>query len=258
MLRSVDEMRGYTVEAVDGDIGKVYDSYFDDRDWAIRYLVVDTGTWLPGRRVLIPTSGLEKPQTTVFPVKLTREQVRTSPSDDSQRTVSREHEVELHQHYEWPMYWEGPLLQGGPPPAGMAGPIPPKPRFEREPKKEGPAGVDQNGYENHLRSVHEVKGYHIHATDGRIGHIDDFVVEDERWTIRYIIVDTKDWLPGRKVLVAPEWIKSIRWETSEVMVEMSKEEVKNSPEFDPSAPVNRAYEERLYDYYGRPVYWTRD
>lgn len=258
MLRSVDEMRGYTVEAADGDMGKVHDLYFDDRDWMVRYLVVDTGHWLPGRRVLLPTSAFGRPKATVFPVKLTREQVRTSPSSEAHKPVSRQHEVELHRHYAWPMYWEGPLVQGGPPPAELASPVQREKPIEGEPSRGIPAGVDEEGNHNHLRSVHEVTGYHIHATDGRIGHVDDFIAEDDEWAIRYMVVDTRNWLPGRKVLVSPEWIRDVRWESSEVEVEMGKEDIRNSPVFDPSAPVNRTYEERLYDYYGRPIYWTRD
>jgi uncharacterized protein YrrD len=258
MLRSIDEMRGYTVKATDGDVGKVHDSYFDDRTWTIRYVVVDTGSWLPGRRVLIPTSGLQKPKATVFPVKLTREQVRTSPGYDAHKPVSRQHEIEVHRHFAWPMYWEGPLVQGGPPPAELASPIQREKPLEGEKSRGIPAGADQDGENNHLRSVHEVAGYHIHATDGRIGHVDDFIVEDDEWVIRYLVVDTRDWLPGRKVLVSPDWVESMKWETAEVNVGVSREQVKSSPEFDPSAPVNRAYEERLYDYYGRPVYWTHE
>ena len=104
-------------------------------------------------------------------------------------------------------------------------------------------------------STKEVSGYHIHAFDGSIGHVDDFIVDDESWVIRFLVVDTKNWLPGRKVLIAPLWVDAIDWESRQVRVDMTMEAVKNAPEFDPEAPINREYEERLYDYHGRPKYW---
>jgi hypothetical protein len=109
--------------------------------------------------------------------------------------------------------------------------------------------------ENHLSSVHEVTGYHIRASDGEIGHVEDFIVDDETWTVRYMVVDTHKWLRGRKVLLAPTWIDSVDWTKNKVIVNLTKGQVKNSLEYNPSAPVNRAYEARLYDYYGRPKYW---
>jgi hypothetical protein len=106
-----------------------------------------------------------------------------------------------------------------------------------------------------LRSVAEVNGYYIQATDGDLGHVEDFVIETETWTIRYLVIDTRKWWSGKKVLVSPLWVERIDWPQSKVFIGMSREMIKNSPEFDPSAPVNRAYEERLFDYYGRPKYW---
>ncbi len=107
-----------------------------------------------------------------------------------------------------------------------------------------------------LRSADEVMGYHIEALDDAIGHVEDFIVDDESWKLRYIVVDTRNWLPGRKVLVAPDWIDSIRWVDQMVAVSLSREEISESPEFDPTVPINREYETRLYDYYGRPAYWA--
>jgi sporulation protein YlmC with PRC-barrel domain len=107
----------------------------------------------------------------------------------------------------------------------------------------------------HLRQTREVIGYHIHANDGDIGHVEDFIFDDKTWIIRYMVIDTRNWLPGKKVIVSPEWITDIDGEESKVYVNLSQAEVRNSPEFDPSAPVNREYETRLYDYYGRPKYW---
>ena len=109
--------------------------------------------------------------------------------------------------------------------------------------------------ENHLRSIKEVTGYHIQASDGEIGHVEDFVVDDKIWALRYIVVDTRNWLPSRKVLVSPQWAATVDWAEQKLWVDLSTDNIKNSPEYDPAAPINRGYERTLYDYYGRPVYW---
>lgn len=252
MLLSIKNLSNYKIEATDGSIGQVHSFLFDDQKWVVRYLVVDTGTWLPGRKVLIVPSALDKPegQMEVFPVELTREQVKGSPDIDTEKPVSRQHEIELHEYYNWAQYWGGAF---GPVTTPYA---PVVPGVSKEGEKEQPAGEDaKEKTDPHLRSTKEVLGYKIHAEDGEIGHVEDFIVHEDDWVIRYMVVDTRDWLPGRKVIVPPDWIKNISWADSEVFVNVTKEMIKSSPEFDPAAPVNREYEARLYDYYGRPKYW---
>lgn len=111
--------------------------------------------------------------------------------------------------------------------------------------------------DSRLRSTREVEGYHIEASDGAIGHVQEFIVDDEEWIIRYVVIDTRNWLPGKKVLIAPEWIENIDWPSGKVQVARDRKTIKDSPEFDPARTVNREYETRLYDYYGRPKYWNR-
>jgi hypothetical protein len=143
----------------------------------------------------------------------------------------------LHEYYSWNPYWTG---------AG-ATPIAPPVRV--------PETVQESPADSHLRSVTEVTGYHIAATDGQIGHAEDFIVEDETWWFRYIVVDTRNWLPGKKVLVSPQWIRKIDWSEHVVEVDLTREQIEASPPYDPTAAVNRRYEEQLYDFYGRPKYW---
>lgn len=240
MLRSVKDLRGYALLATDGEIGEVDDFLFHDDDWTIRYLVVDTGKWLPGRKVLITPSALGRPdwETGRFPVQLTRQAVENSPEIDLDRPVSRQREVELHTYYAWTPYWPSVEM-------GDVGPaFPPQ-----LPDAEAPRG-DPN-----LRSAAEVCGYRIHASDGEIGHVEDFIVEEGSWIIRYMVVDTRNWWPGKKVLTSPGWITGITWRERRVSVNLSRETIRNSPEYDPNTPVNLEYEDRLYDYYGRPKYW---
>ncbi len=247
MLISAKYLTNYKVESKDGEIGQVHSFIFDDEKWIIRYLVVDTGNWLTGRKVLIIPSVLGKPdgQRMMFPVELTREEIEKSPHIDADKPVSREQEQQLHQYYNWAAYWGGPF--------GLmttaVGPI----AMEAEKKK---TVVIEGTLKSHLRSTKEVTGYSLHASDGIIGHVDDFILHWEDWIIRYMIIDTSRWLISNKVIIPPDWVSEINWEHAEVFVDVSRETVRKSPQFDPNAPVNREYEIRLYDYYGRPKYWV--
>jgi len=238
-----------TVRAKDGDLGRVEEFYFDDHKWIIRYMVVDTGRWLQSRQVLISTAALKKPEwkSRAFPVNLTKQQVRNSPSIDTNKPVSRQHEADLNDFYNWPAYW-GMGLE----PFGSIGYPVPTHLPQAAKKKKMPFEKPPNP---HLRSTCQVTGYHIQAIDGEIGQVGDFILDDETWAIRYVVVDTQNWLPGKKVLVFPSWIMRVSWDKSKVFVDLSRESVKNSPAFDPSKPVSRVYEERLFDHYGQSKYW---
>jgi hypothetical protein len=254
VLRSLKEISGYRILATDGDIGKVNDFFFDDEIWALRYVVVETGSWLlGGRKVLLVPSVVEQPEwdTQTLPVRLNKDQVKDSPEIDSDKPVSRQAEMELHEHYNWMPYWVVP-------PYGITTPFAPKEmeREDVEEEKQGEKRVLEGERSNpHLRSVNEVTGYHIQALDGEIGHVEDFIADESNWFIRYMVVDTRNWLPGRKVLIPPDWIERVSWKDAKVTFDLPKELIKNSPEYDPAAPVNRQYEDILYDYYGRPKYW---
>ena len=248
MLRSVKEIMNYVISAKDGEIGRCKDFLFDDETWTIRYMVADTGKWLPGRKVLISPISLGNPEwlRRRLSVELSKEQIESSPPLDEHAPVSRASEKKYFNYYYWPYYWTGGDTWGAvayPPPMPVQQPFLPEDTEDTDPE------------ETHLRSVKEVTGYHIQAKDGEVGHVVDYIVDDETWTIRYMVVDTRNWLPGRKVLVAPPWIKTIDWGKRAVQVELTTKAVKESPEYDPSQPVNREYEIRLYDFYGRPAYW---
>jgi len=249
MLRSVKAFEGYEVHAIDGEVGSVRDFYFDDEHWAIRYLVVDTEAFLSGRRVLVSPVSFRQADwsTRQFHLALTRETVRNSPSIDLDRPISREYEREYFRYYGWPYYWgfdRGGIWGGEAYPSILGSRA-----FsdQRHP--------DEDGGDPHLRSVLEVVGYHIQGTDGEIGHVDDFIVDDETWAVRYLVIDTRNWWLDRKVLVAPHWAERISWAENNVYVNLQRQTIKHSPEWHADAPVNREYEARLYDYYGRPTYW---
>jgi hypothetical protein len=246
MLRKFKEIMGYKLSATDGDIGKTKDLYFDDQVWMIRYLVTDTGGWLTDRKVLLPRAVLGEPDWAKrrFPVGLSKQQVEDSPPISEHEPVSRQHELKLHKYLRIEPYWVGD-------PGGAF--VFAERAAEMAQQKNESASQKKDP---HLRSCAEVNGYHIQAVDGEIGHVEDFIVDDDKWVIRYLVVDTKNILPGRKVLVAVPWVDTINWSRSVVHVDLTREMVKGAPEFEAQAPVNRRVEARLYDYYGRPSYWA--
>lgn len=233
MQHSLHRMIGYAIRATDGDLGKVHEFYFDDATWTIRYMVAETGNWLYGRKVLISLVALGKPdwKSQTFSVNLTCDQVRNSPDIDTQRPVYRQHEVELHEYYQWPRYWENGY-------GGILG-ITPYPLVENPMSQESSA--PERKEDSHLRSTRQVTGYHIHATDGEIGHVEDFIVNEKKWTFHYLVVDTGNWMSGRKVLLSPKWITSVNWADAAVYLDRSRESIENSPEFDPTKTMPKDY-----------------
>ncbi|MEO8399623.1 MAG: PRC-barrel domain containing protein [Ignavibacteriaceae bacterium] len=254
MLRSIKKIHGFKIQAKDGEIGKADGFYFDDHTWTIRYLVVDTGNWLVSRRVLISPHSLGKPdwEKEIFPINLTKEQIEKSPNVENDKPVSRQHEIDLVEYYGWPSYWTG--VDGS-----MVGAIPPVafyPPSETEEELSEMKRKEEEKFDPNLRSTNNVIGYNIHANDGDIGHAEDFLVDDNNWSIRYLVVDTKNWLPGgRKVVLALSWIKDINWADSNVKVNLTKEQIKNSPQYDSSKLIEREYELALYEHYDKPKYW---
>lgn len=260
MLRSLREVLGYQVRATDGDAGQVADFLFDDLSWIVRYLVVDIGGGRGDGPVLIPPAAVGQPdwEARALPVLLTRRQVLEAPPVEADRPVTRQMEDEVRTYYDWIPYWRAVV----PIPVDQESVAEGSPREEalRRAQKEGrPPTEEQRADDPHLRSLEEVLGYHVRARDGDAGQVDDLVVEDEMWAIRYLVVDTGltplGLLPGRHVLLSPAWSDQVDWVQRAIYIDLRKETIEEGPRYDPSAPVNREYEARLYDYYGRPIYW---
>jgi hypothetical protein len=253
MLTNNKNLKGLVIRATDGEIGTVDQLYFDDQIWAIRYLTVDTGSWLNGRSVLIsPHSILQ----TDWPagridVSLTRKQVENAPDIDTHRPVSRQHEAQYYGYYGYPYYWDGPYMWGPSySPIGMVPMTASESTIAERIRKESA--------DSHLRTSQAVAGYHIEAKDGDIGHVERFIVDDEAWAIRYLEVATKNWWPGKKVLLSPAWVERVSWEESKVFVAVTREAIKACPEYLDSEPITREYENKLYFHYGRPPYWIEE
>lgn len=242
MLTNANKLIGLFLRATDGGIGKVKDLYFDDETWRIQYFVAETGSWLFERKVLISPQSAEEPDwdEKIIPVSLTKMQIENSPPIEEDQPVSRQAQTRLAGYFNWGAYWTGYL---GPGPSGV-------PTLRETPTKEDTAA------DPHLRSYEEVKNYTIQARDGDIGHVEDFVIQTDEWALRYLIVDTRDWLPGRKVLVSPAWITDLDWVQTHLRVDLPLETIRNAPEFHPEESLTRQQEEQLYAYYGFTPYWN--
>lgn len=222
----LNNLLGFSVKAQDGIIGRVHDFYFDDAAWIIRYLVVRTGSWFSGRFVLIPSSELGKPdwERHHFSVELTCSQVQDSPDIDTEKPVYRQQEIALHDYYQWLPYWK----------VGMVDAFGPVPIASPQDGKGKEDGTDQKPLgDPHLRSIRHVRGYYIHAEDGNIGHIDECIVDDKSWSIESFVADTRNFFPGKKVVLPVDKVTSVEWLDFSVHLSISREFVKNSPEFDP-------------------------
>jgi uncharacterized protein YrrD len=253
MLRSIKEMKGLAIAAVDGAIGTVDDVYFDDRQWTIRYLVVDAGGWLTGRKVLISPMAVRGMDWANEQVQtgLTTQQIENSPGTDTARPVSRQHEAELHDYYDYPYYWAGPYLWGG---TVFPTIMPPKP-FDDPARDEARTRVEQEREQAdpNLRSHGEVVGYEVRAKDDTVGHVEDFLFDDRDWSIRLLVVDTSDWWPDKSVLLAPQRIDHASWPERQIVVNLTRDEVENSPEFDPAYPPPIGPQYEIYRRFGMPA-----
>lgn len=243
MRRSLNEISGYHLQGIDAEIGRCKDFLFDDRHWVVRYMVADTHAWLPGgRKVLISPISLGEPnwEDKSLPIKLMREAIERAPSLDEHKPVSREDENKFFAHYGYGQYWTGAETWGA-----YA-----YPALLADSKALDPFANRPDMQEGHLRSANEVKGYGIQATDGAIGHVEDFILSDDNWAIVYLVVDTLNWLPGgRKVLIAPDWLDSVSWAKHSVDINLSVQQIKDSPQFDPDVFIDEDYENKLHSYY---------
>ncbi|MGD1008458.1 MAG: PRC-barrel domain-containing protein [Ignavibacteriaceae bacterium] len=245
MQRSVNNLVGCTVDAKDCELGKVNEFYFDDITWSIRYLVVKAGYWMSERILLIPQAALGGTdwKSRRFHVNFTMKQVSNSPKIDTEKPIYRQNEIELFNHYSLQYYWENGFYTR---PIRM---VPFATITNKNTIKKDDDFIQELQNDQYLLSTNKVKGYYIHANDGEIGHVEDYILDDENWNLRFLIVDTHNWQPGKKVLILPRWINRIDSNESKVYLNLSQESIKNIPEFDPSQPIGMNYETELFNHY---------
>jgi hypothetical protein len=246
LLSTVKALKGYKLDSLDGEIGKVKEFYFDDKYWTIRYLVADTGNWLSGRQVLISPYALLKvnKEKQNIAINLTKKQIEDSPPLDSDKPLSRQFEEYYYGYFGWPTYWNGPYEWG---PYTY-----PSSARDSETWKEYQA---QKKWDPNLRSTNAVSGYHVQAIDGGIGHVEDFIIDEEVWAIRYLIINTQNWWQGKVVLVSPRWIERVSWSEFKVFVNLTRETIRQSPEYTEKTLPTRDYEIRLHQHYNSQGYW---
>jgi hypothetical protein len=248
MLYKAKTLEGFILKSLDGEIGAVEEFYFDDKHWAIRYLVANTGNWLTGREILISphaVHAVQKEKQQIL-IDLTKKQIEDSPLLDHTKPLSREFEETYYSYYGWPVYWGGPYIWGL------------YPYIERN-KEKGETEIHRLKNDNpNLRRMHDVDGSDLQATDGAIGRIVDFIIDDEIWVIRYLIVNTSNWCFGKKVLISPKWIERISWVESKVFLNLTREDIRQSPEYAGKDMLTREYEVELHRHYNRQGYWIEE
>jgi hypothetical protein len=249
MLWRASDIHGSAIEATDGSIGSVDDFLFSDDDWIVRWAVIDTGNWLPGRQVLLPPNRLLLPDTKSdsISVALTRKQVEDSPEIDRDPPVSRQQEMRIYSHFGWEPYWSSMAASAAMGEPAMLPPV-------VEPRPMQPLG--ETG-DPSLHATEDVSGYYIHARDGDIGHVEDFLISIPDWVVRYLVVDTKNWWPGKHVLIAPTWASGISWSERAVTIEMTRQQIEKAPEYVSGQIIDRPFEERLFEHHRRPGYWRQ-
>jgi hypothetical protein len=258
MLHTLNDLKNLAIHASDGDIGLTKDFYFDDKQWVIRYLVVETGSWLFSKKILlspISIKELSKEEQTLT-VTISRDQVKSCPDIDSEKPVSRQYEVEYMRYYGYSHYWDNTGIWGSYPSPNMIAPgyYSVAPKTDDLDSPDNFADVDaalSRDNDHHLRSSDAVTDYHLDAIDGELGHLQGMLIDIDTWEIRYLIINTSNWWLGHLVLIAPKWIKEVSWPTSKIYVDMTQKQVKNAPTFDPSEPFNLEHEQSLQAHYDR-------
>ncbi|WP_285544291.1 PRC-barrel domain-containing protein, partial [Dyadobacter frigoris] len=234
MKRSLNSLLGYTMRATDGDIGEVKEFYFDDQTWTIRYLILETGSWFFGRKVLISPealTGIDSGNGS-FDVNITKEQVKTSPDIDTDMPVYRQQEEQLSEHYPWTSYWGGGyggFAYGTP---GMIAPM--TVSVEQAVDTEKSKNETEPKGDTHLRSTAKTLDFKIHAEDGETGTFADLIIDDASWQIKFLVVDMSNWKSDKRVLISPDSINQIKHSTENVIINLTVDELKNSPDYDPT------------------------
>jgi hypothetical protein len=266
MLFAVAGLVGCPVEGKDGRVGVVKDFLFDARNWKLRWMSVDTGRWLPGRQILIHPSAIaplnvgmperrmlpmmSPGQTLTLSVDLTKQQIEASPDAREDEPCTKQLETRLYDHYGIDPYWGDTYFR-----AAEVDPVwePPifdiaAPRTDAD-KEALPADLDP-----HLMSAAEVKGYHVQATDGDIGRVEHLLADDANWDIRYLVIATRNWLPGKHVRIAPFAVTEIDWREREVKLNVTREKVQSAPSWDPAEMADQVSEDEFHRHFGWPAY----
>lgn len=241
LLRHTQDLSPWTLCGMDGEVGFIYDLYFDDQSWAARYFTVNTGGWLSGRIVLIaPVAviGIDAAHTSMR-VNLQREQIAQAPAIDIAQPISRQYEIDHYQYYGWKPYWHTD-------PTGLAGPAyNPDSSVMTLDKPLLPEPSEPP----HLSKTDEMIGYQIHTRDGEVGQVQDLLVDEEDWVVRYAEVDTQKWSSGKIVLAQTRQVEQIDYPSRTLTMSLSRQAIQSAPAYDPTEPITPGYEMDLFQHY---------
>jgi hypothetical protein len=265
MLNVISSLKGFELKATDGGLGTVSDFLFDDSTWKVRWMVVDTGRWMSGRKVLIHPSAVVSAEygARELTVALSKAQVEESPDILEDRPVSRQMQNDLYSYYGRDPLWGGGMFGAGMYGEAMYGgaisalatPMSAQVGFGASATREAERGEpDLDDGDPHLRSMTEVAGYHVHATDGTIGHVENFLVDSETWGVRYLVVDTSNWWVGQHVLISPHAVKDVDWSGHRIGLDIARDKVRTSPSWNPADTINGEFAKRLHSHYDWPAY----
>lgn len=260
MLRKMSSLKGFKVQGLGDELGKLTDFYFDQHHFILRYLVIDTGNWLNSNKMLVSTTALEDIdyQSREILINLSAEELEDGPELNCNKPISKLMEEKLTNHFNWPVYWLNPYPSGGP--TVQSGTQMREKLLNFRKLTDQEKQNQEKEIESNLRSFNEIKGYHIQAEDKEFGHLKDLFFDEENWIIRYLLIDTRNILPGKDVLIAPEWLQNISWNNQKLYLNKPKTEIKNAPEYIEGKSdhlVNPSYEEKLYNHYEEIKYWQQ-
>ena len=267
MLIAITGLQRCTVEGIDGRVGTVKDFLFDDQSWKVRWMVLDTGHWLPSRQILIHPSAivpldLNLPERRVLPmmswgdtlavsVRLTKQQIEASPEAREDEPVTKQMEARLCDYYGWDLSWGTAYFATN---AFVTLPAGPPVFSEAAARKAAGVGDHPGDGDPHLRSVVSVNGYHVHALDGELGRVENFLADDANWDMRYLVIATRNWWPGKHVQLAPYSVKEIDGSEERINVNVTRDQVKSSPAWDPLTMADNIGEQHLHRHFGWPGY----
>lgn len=256
MLEKTQKLYGYTIKAEDGEAGEVVSMLFDDRDWSINYLVVDTGSWLAGRRVLLSTEAVKQVswKNDLVISDVTKKKIKDSPTINLDKPISEQELAELHRYYGWASFRPG-ILPGAPVAVpGTALPISQTIEYQITDESRGEEHPREE-MERHLRSSREVGSYRVDAEEETIGFVEDLLFETDDWTIRYFVVDAGGVLEQDRILLSRDWVRSLDWLKRDIDMAITIDAVKDAPEFGKGKSYRKEDEQVLYEHYGKDLYW---
>ncbi len=294
MPHHTNNLIGLRVLALDTIAGTVRDIYFDDQNWLVHYFLVDINDLIQDKLVLIPplSVGVPDGDKGVLPVSMTSAKITNAPAMQTDLPISKQYETALRRYYEWPLYRgedaleetadikngqsnaEGTQLPGDEEDAEAQDSDPGTSEQQdeemaaqaalfslpREPDEQEIIEMEfsdpnaEQTFNPRLRSLVDTIGYTIESSDGESGAVEDMLIDDSEWIIRYLVVNTTLLPDHKRTLLSLHWIHDISWAMSRIYVTLKLRDILNSPPYTPLHAHFREYEKQLFDYYDQLEY----